>query len=39
MLSDMLGAGALQSRIVTAGGTSDSTATTAHPAKDEVPNM
>lgn len=39
MLSDMLGDGALQSRAATAGGTSDSTATTVHPVKDVVPDM
>ncbi|MBI2187294.1 MAG: hypothetical protein HYU37_09290 [Acidobacteria bacterium] len=37
MVSDMLGVGALQSRTMTAGGTSDTIATTVHPAKDVVP--
>jgi hypothetical protein len=38
MLSDMDGAGTLQSRTMTAGGASASTATTAHPGKDVVPD-
>ena len=38
MLSDMDGEGALQSRTMTAGGTNDSAATTAHPVKDVVPD-
>jgi DNA-binding NarL/FixJ family response regulator len=37
MLSDMLGEGGLQSRIITAGGTSDMAATNAHAANDVVP--
>ena len=38
MVSDMDGEGAFQSRIMTAGGTNDSTATTVHPGKDVVPD-
>jgi hypothetical protein len=38
MLSDMDGEGPLQNRIMTAGGTSESAATTAHPGKDVVPD-
>jgi hypothetical protein len=38
MLSDMDGEGALQSRTMTAGGTSESTATTVHPGNDAVPD-
>ena len=35
----MLGEGALQSRTMSAGGTSETTARRAHPAKDVVPDM
>jgi hypothetical protein len=39
MVSDMLGAGTLQSRTISAGGTSETTATSVHPGKDVVPDM
>ena len=35
--SDMLGAGTLANRTMTTGGTSDSAATTVHPARELVP--
>lgn len=35
----MLGEGALQSRAISAGGISDTTARRVHPAKDVVPDM
>jgi hypothetical protein len=38
MVSDMLGEGAFQSRSMTAGGISDNTAKTVHPANDVTPN-
>ena len=37
MLSDIVGAGALQSRVMIAGGANDSTARPAHAANDVVP--
>ncbi len=38
IVSDMVGGGTLQRRTINAGGTTSSTATRVHPAKDVVPD-